>query len=184
MSGRPRGDVIQEDRVGVYHVWDRTVRRAWLCGVDERTGIQEGDEDYVLSPLNEHDRAPLLGPPEAESVIASKQCDLAVVNPGAVQKLWRHGFLPLALDDYLDLLDCVGRQIIAGKVGAIDARLEPILLRLGLAPSKLFDLLENFDCWMHGAVGCAQQMAAEAARTGRSWLHGTSQCRRAFTDGS
>ena len=88
----------------------------------------------------------------------------------------------MTLDDYLDLLDCVGRQVIEGKAGAIDPGLEPILVRLGLVPSKLFDLLENFDRWMHGAVGCAKQMAAEAARTGRNWLHGSSHCAQAFAD--
>jgi hypothetical protein len=38
MAGRPRKDVIQEDKVGVYHVWSRCVRRAFLCGVDPLTG--------------------------------------------------------------------------------------------------------------------------------------------------
>ena len=93
--------------------------------------IQEGDDDYWLSPLNELDRAPLLGPAEARSVVASKECDLAAVNPGAVYKEWRHGFLPISLDDYLQLLDRVGRQVIQGKAGAIDAHLEPILERWG-----------------------------------------------------
>ena len=73
-------------------------------------------------------------------------------------------------------------DIAEGKAGAIDPGLEPILVRLGLVPSKLFDLLENFDRWMHGAVGCAKQMAAEAARTGRHWLHGSTHCAQAFSD--
>ena len=38
MPGRPRKDVIREDEVGVYHVWSRCVRQAWLCGLDPLTG--------------------------------------------------------------------------------------------------------------------------------------------------
>ena len=37
MPGRPRKNVIREDVVGVYHVWTRCVRRAWLCGFDPLT---------------------------------------------------------------------------------------------------------------------------------------------------
>ena len=38
VQGRPRRNVVDEDQVGVYHVWSRCVRRAWLCGEDPLTG--------------------------------------------------------------------------------------------------------------------------------------------------
>ena len=38
MPRRRRSEVIREDEVGVYHVWVRCVRRAWLCGLDPLTG--------------------------------------------------------------------------------------------------------------------------------------------------
>ena len=38
MPRRRGSEVIREDEVGVYHVWVRCVRRAWLCGLDPLTG--------------------------------------------------------------------------------------------------------------------------------------------------
>ena len=38
MTAGPRKDVIIPDEVGVYHVWSRCVRRAYLCGVDPVSG--------------------------------------------------------------------------------------------------------------------------------------------------
>ena len=33
-----RAEVVATDEVGVYHVWTRCVRRAFLCGVDAHSG--------------------------------------------------------------------------------------------------------------------------------------------------
>ena len=38
MPSCPRSEVIREGEVGVYHVWSRCVRGAFLCGVDPYTG--------------------------------------------------------------------------------------------------------------------------------------------------
>ena len=38
MPSCARKDIINEDEVGVYHVWGRCVRQAWLCGKDPDTG--------------------------------------------------------------------------------------------------------------------------------------------------
>ena len=43
---------------------------------------------------------------------------------------WRHGFLPISVDEYLKRLNRTGRQAVAGKWGAIDPGLSPILERL------------------------------------------------------
>ena len=39
MARRRRRDVIDESVVGAFHVWSRTVRRAFLTGVDPQTGL-------------------------------------------------------------------------------------------------------------------------------------------------
>jgi REP element-mobilizing transposase RayT len=38
MPREPRRDLVDETRVGLYHCIQRTVRRAWLCGLDPLTG--------------------------------------------------------------------------------------------------------------------------------------------------
>ncbi len=38
MVSSPRSEVVSTDEVGVYHVWTRCVRRAFLCGVDPVSG--------------------------------------------------------------------------------------------------------------------------------------------------
>ena len=38
MASCPRGEIVREGEVGVYHVWTRCMRRAFLCGIDRLTG--------------------------------------------------------------------------------------------------------------------------------------------------
>ena len=38
MVSCPRAEIVATDEVGVYHVWTRCVRRAFLCGVDAHSG--------------------------------------------------------------------------------------------------------------------------------------------------
>jgi hypothetical protein len=54
------------------------------------------------------------------------------------------GLLDISLDDYLQLLDCAGRQHRMGKRGFIPASLASILVQLGIAPEEFLDAVENF----------------------------------------
>jgi hypothetical protein len=102
---------------------------------------QPGDPDAWLCPINERDRAPLLGPVGVESVTASQRIlagtvgleleNSAEANLGTVNKQWRHGFLDMTVDAYLAFLDWNARRLVPGKSGAMDDRLPPILERLG-----------------------------------------------------
>jgi len=265
---RPRRNVVDEDNVGVYHVWVRCVRRAWLCGADPLTGhdwthrkqwfferleeltrifavdacvwailacsiyidlteiraelaatpedspntsayrrilarllrkaraeadgpsaksqaaaYQPGDPDYWMCPVNERDRAPLLGP-QADRPHDAEQA--ALLGQGETSacpalKRWRHGFLPISVDQYLELLDWTGRQLVASKRGAINETHPPILERLGLQPSVWLEMMQKFDVWFHGAVGSAEALAKHAVRTGQRWIQGARRCRDAFT---
>ena len=38
MPSCARGEIVQLDEVGVFHCWNRCVRRAFLCGIDPLTG--------------------------------------------------------------------------------------------------------------------------------------------------
>jgi hypothetical protein len=90
------------------------------------------------------------------------------------------GFLPLELDDYLQLLDWTGRQVRRDKRGAIPSTLAPILKRLRIASDTWVDMVLNFSRWFRQAAGRAESLAEEATRRGRRWLHGTSRSQAAF----
>jgi len=42
----------------------------------------------------------------------------------------------MGIDEYLEFLDWNARRIIPGKLGALDAKLPPILERLQMAPRR------------------------------------------------
>jgi REP element-mobilizing transposase RayT len=48
MARRRRSDEIDESVVGAYHVWSRTVRRAFLTGVDAETGVDHSYRKELL----------------------------------------------------------------------------------------------------------------------------------------
>ena len=156
-------------------------------------GLPSEDPDSFLCPVHEQERSPLLGPPGVASVKASlaavhsslheseNKPEQTPVNTADAHKSWRHGFLPIGLDEYLEFLDWNARQIIPGKSGATEAGFPPILERLKLAPAFWGKMIENFDRCFHSAVGSPQKMAEEAARTGRQWLHGITALRSAYS---
>ena len=86
----------------------------------------------------------------------------------------------MALDQYLQLLDWTGRQIRAGKAGAIPAHLAPILERLTLNSEVWLDVVTHFGDWFHRAVGRVSSMAARAVRSSGRWHQGIGRCRLAF----
>jgi hypothetical protein len=160
--------------------------RAEAAGWDGgRTGAdyRPDDPDYWMCPISEQDRAPLLGPAVEPQPSCEAPAATVAIESGAYPaiKPWRHGFLPVSVDEYLELLDWTGRQVVAGKRGVIDEAYPPILERLGLRASAWLEVIENFDIWFHGAVGQAEALAQHAARTGRHWIQGLRACRQAFT---
>jgi hypothetical protein len=67
-------------------------------------------------------------------------------NPIRAPRISNKGFLPMTRDQYLSLLDVMGRVVRAGKRGFIPPELPPILERLRLNPQSwlesVLDLLE------------------------------------------
>jgi hypothetical protein len=77
----------------------------------------------------------------------------------------------LSVESYLELLDATGRSLAAGKRGAIDARLAPILARLDLRVDDwLATMLGWRMLWGGSAIGRHATRAAEAARRGLDWI--------------
>jgi hypothetical protein len=140
------------------------------------TELDAEDPDFWLCPIDEASRAPLLGPGPVDR---DASCEPHSSSPA--HKQWRHGFLPLTLDQYLEVLDWTGRQWTSGKRGAIDADLPPILERLGLRASGWLRLVEQFDQRARRAVGSPSSLIEEALRRGRRWLHGIALARDCFS---
>ena len=90
------------------------------------------------------------------------------------------GFLPLTLDEYLELLDWTGRQVRTDKRGAIPAALLPILERLQINAEAWVDTIEQFGRRFRRAIGRASSMTAFAGVRGKCWFQGLSASRMAF----
>ena len=77
----------------------------------------------------------------------------------------------LRVDEYLDLLDATGRTLAAGKRGAIDARLAPILARLDLEVEDWIATMTGWRMlWGGSAIGTWAARQAEAARRNLDWI--------------
>ena len=101
-------------------------------------------------------------------------------NPFPARRASDRGFLPLALTDYLQLLDWTGRQLRSGKPGAISAASPPILERLRIDASRWPTLVNEFSRLFRTAAGRLESLVREAQRTGRHWLRGVRQAANAF----
>jgi hypothetical protein len=86
----------------------------------------------------------------------------------------------MSLEEYLRLLDYSGRQMRAGKRGAIPAGLEPILERLGIESSKFVETVEKLAQHFRRVIGPVEAMAARAAEAGRRWFQGKRQAAQVF----
>ena len=108
------------------------------------------------------------------------QGDGAAESRRAERRASNKGFLPLKLEQYLELLDWTGRQTRPDKRGQIPAELFPILQRLRLSTETWVETVLNFGRWFHLAAGRVDSLAAGAVRRGRRWLQGVSRSWAAF----
>jgi putative transposase len=64
------------------------------------------------------------------------------------------------LTKYLSLLDWTGRQLPAGKRGAMPGHLASILDRLAVNREGWLDMAENFGRWFQRVVGRADSLTS------------------------
>jgi len=95
----------------------------------------------------------------------------------------RRGFLDMDLDDYLELLDWTGRQIVAGKKGAIPTHFQPILTRLEVDHDQWVHSSQNFGSLFYRVAGKVTNMTKRALSAGQNWLKGCKAARTAFLTG-
>ena len=66
------------------------------------------------------------------------------------------GCLPIAVTDYLKLIDWTGRQLARDKQGSIPPELSPILVRLGIADRNWLTVVTNFGRHFQRVAGAAR----------------------------
>ena len=71
-------------------------------------------------------------------------------------------------------------MIRAGKRGAIDPDLAPILLRIGAKPDAWLETVSLFGSRFRLAAGLASSLRNFADRLGRRWFQGAAAARAAF----
>jgi REP element-mobilizing transposase RayT len=109
--------------------------------------LDERSDAYVPVPGNNADTGS-----NANSDAESASSNSTGYNPVGSARLSNKGFLSMELDQYLTLLDSLGRVIRTDKRGSIPSDLPPILERLGLDPQAWLDsFLDRFDrpSWRH-----------------------------------
>jgi hypothetical protein len=90
------------------------------------------------------------------------------------------GILEMTEEEYMDLVDRSGRILRAGKRGAIDADLAPILLRISANPEAWMDTISHFERRFRLAAGMLVNLRRFAERIGNHWFTGVSASRIAF----
>ena len=202
MPAYVRRDIVDEDRVGVYHCIARCVRRAFLCGTDSYTGRDYGHRKaWVLDRLRQ--LAGLFGVEVCDYAIMSNHLQssrarsfcaapfasgdalppvrlVARSGGGLRARASDQGFLPIDTQKYVMLLDWTGREIRENKCGAIPDNLAPILDRLGLDRSNWVKTVREFGRMFKQAAGRASSLARAAPRCSRRWFQGRTAAQAAF----
>jgi hypothetical protein len=155
-------------------VFERIVSRQQSSRLHDATSPDEtsaanasAERDGWLSPVPDADV-----PGESTRIAASKHC--------GARRASDRGFLPMTLDEYLELLDWTGRQVRADKRGTIPLHLAPILERLRINGDAWVDTIDQFGRLFRRAAGRVASMGALAAARGKRWFQGLSACRTAF----
>jgi hypothetical protein len=135
----------------------------------------EGRRDGWLCPIRAEKASRRAGGRESEAGTQK-----ASVGGGPGRRASSESFLSMSFRDYLKLLDWTGRQVHRKKRGSIPSHLAPILDRVAIDAEHWLASVQSFGRRFHRAAGHAEQMAEEAARAGRRWLHGLGHSRTAF----
>ena len=88
--------------------------------------------------------------------------------------------VPFAFEDYLELVDTVGRAVHPNKRGYIPEQAPKILARLGIDAESFIHYATRFLKEFGSAVGAPQHLTERAARGQAKYLRGMCAARRLF----
>jgi hypothetical protein len=87
-------------------------------------------------------------------------------------------FLPITIEDYLDLIDWTARLTRGEKRGRIDATEPPILRKLGLSERQWHQQMLGTETSYWRAIGSAKALVEKAVAMGQGWLKGIGSAQR------
>jgi len=96
----------------------------------------------------------------------------------------RRGILQMTVAEYINLVDQSGRMIRLDKRGAINADLEPILIRIKANPKMWIETISHFGSKFRLAAGLLSNLRHFADQVGRRWLKGVAAARTTFASQS
>jgi len=96
----------------------------------------------------------------------------------------RRGILQMTVAEYINLVDQSGRMIRLDKRGAINADLEPILIRIKANPKMWIETISHFGSKFRLAAGLLSNLRHFADQLGRRWLKGVAAARTTFASQS
>lgn len=148
-----------------------TLEESDFTSVQRRIQSQAGcpDADSWLAPLMIDERAAAMTSP---------------TNPLPNSSGYRCsdlGFLPISLNEYLQLLDWTARQAVTGKRGQTPASVRPILERLSFDESTWCQLVQNFGQLFYNVAGRPQTIDDRRSRVRARRFHLTRAAREIFS---
>lgn len=92
------------------------------------------------------------------------------------------GFLSISVQQYLELLDAIGRELRTGKRGKIPPHLPGILQRIGLVESELGKCCIELGSAFSRVIGSPRKVASEVDLRKKRWIKGGRAASRFFMD--
>ncbi|MCA9136787.1 MAG: hypothetical protein KDB00_08510 [Planctomycetales bacterium] len=147
---------------------------------DESRSVEESSEKALASKetSNRHDRQP-------DSFLAPIDLCETKKLPGpqpssSGTRCSDKGFLPMSVEEYLELVDWSARQLAVGKRGRTPAESPPILERLGLSVTVWLELVANFDNLFTTIVGIPESIDKMRGKTTGRRFHVRAETRELF----
>ena len=144
------------------------------CSIFYRLGAENMLPDRILQGYSKPITAEWLAP------FTLGPDDLGDVPSTTPHRASDKGLLSMTFEEYLKLLDWVGRTPAPGKQGTIPANLAPILDRLGIVGETFVEKVENFPKIFPRIAGSVETMKNRAKEMGRKCLHGVGKAARIF----
>ena len=204
MPGRARKEIFDPTTVGVYHCYNRCVRKAFLCGIDCEEGQDHGHRKewirqrleglasafgidvasvlacsiYVdLNPI----RAMLAQTPESSLYTSAYERIQDLQSQTATTPTEAGATVALMADTAdVELVMEVVAEPTPASTGERSGWLAPILDRIGIQTGKWLEAVSHFGQWFGHVAGRAAAVIEHARETGHPRWGGTGRCREAF----